>query len=117
MLDADSHLERRTLCEPRRAKMRERDVLLQQRRPAAARGVADLFAAGIKRHAHPPGGARQAGGETDVGIEPLQRIPVELDAAELPLRAARFLLNERRAADEAFLGEVYGPAEVELEGR
>src|SRR3954467_10284934 len=112
MLDGDLHLERRALTEPRRAQMGERDVLLEQWRPAAARGVADLLAGGIERHAHAPGGARHARSEPHLGVEPFERIPVEFDADELPLRAAGLFLGERRAADEALLGEVHRPAEV-----
>src|SRR5437763_16794576 len=97
--------------------MRERDVLLEKRRPAAARGVAHLLAAGIDRHAHAPRRARQPRREADLGIQPLERVPFELDTDELPLRSARLLCSKRLAADEALLGEIHRPAEIELERR
>src|SRR5258708_1355345 len=97
--------------------MSERDVLFEQRRPAAARRIADLLAVGVERHAHAPGGAWQARGEADLGVKALERIPLELDADELPLRTALLFGGERLPADEALLVETHGPGEVELEGR
>src|SRR3954470_18920688 len=97
--------------------MGERDVLLQQRRPAAARRIADLLAAGIERYAHPPGGARQPRREADVRVEALQRVPLELDADELPLRTARLFFCERVPADKALLAKIHRPAEIQLERR
>ena len=97
--------------------MGERDVLLQERRPAAAGGVAHLLAARIERHAHAPRRARQPRGESDVRVQALERVPFQLDADELPLRAACLLRREGLSPNEAVLGQIDGPREVQLEGR
>src|SRR5690349_18403736 len=110
MLDGHLHLERRADGEPRRAQMSERDVLLQQRRPAAGGRVADLLAAVVDRHAHAPGLLRQARGEPELAMETLERIPVHFDADETPLRIARRLGGQRFAPDEALLLQVHRPA-------
>jgi len=116
MLDGDLDVELRArLCEVG-TQMREGDVFLEQRRPAAARGVAGLLVAGIDRHAGAPGARRQARGEADFGVEALERRPIDLDADELPLRPGARLRGERLAADEALLLQVHGPAEIELVG-
>src|SRR5262245_10632009 len=88
VLDGDFHLQRRARHGPAGLEMREGDVLLEDRRPAAARGVARLLAPGVERDARAPRLARQSRGEPDLGVETLQGIPVHLDADELPLRAA-----------------------------
>src|SRR6185503_14745408 len=109
VLDRDLHLERRPGRRPARLQMRERDVLLEERRPAPAGRVAGLLLGGIDRHAHAPGGAGKARREAELRIQLLHRVPVDLDAHELPLRPAAGFLRERLAADEALLLEVYRP--------
>src|SRR5688572_17393234 len=84
VLDRDLDLEPGLRSEMRRAQMRERDVLFQQRRPAAARRIAGLLGAGVDRHAHAPGGRRQPRRKADLRIEALERVPLDLDSGEAP---------------------------------
>src|SRR5215210_4919849 len=100
VLDGDLHLELGAGREIGRAQMRERDVFLEQRRPAAARRVAGLVRAGVDRHAHAPGLRRQARRQPDLGVETLERVPVDLDADEAPLWLARRFRSERIASDK-----------------
>src|SRR5688500_99527 len=116
VLDGDLDLELRAGARIRGAQMREGDVLLEQRGPPAARGVPRLFRAGVDRHAGAPRGGRQACGEADLGVQALERLPLDLDADELPLRPARRLGGERLTPHEALLLEIHRPAEIELIG-
>src|SRR5687767_3127654 len=103
MLDGDLHVQLGPGLGPARAQMRECDVLLEERRPAAARRVARLLGAGVDRNARAPGGLRQPGGEPDLGVEALESFPADLDADELPLRPARLLGGKGLFADELLL--------------
>ena len=94
--------------------VRERDVLLEERRPDAARGVADLPARRIERHAHAPRDAGDRRREADLGVMPLQRAPVDLDPDEAPFRAARVCGGQGLTPDEGLLAEVDGPREVQF---
>src|SRR5918996_418422 len=68
VLDRDLDLELRTRRRPARAQVGEDDVLLEQRRPAAARGVAGLLAARVERHAGAPRRGRKPRGEADFRV-------------------------------------------------
>ena len=56
-------------------------------------------------------------GETGFGIKTFQRIPLEFYPDKSPLRTAARFRDERQPADEMFLGKIYCPGEIELEGR
>src|SRR5687768_807147 len=62
----------------------EREILLQQRRPGAARRVTDLRAASINRMARAPGDVRHVRREPAVAMETLEAHPVDLQADERP---------------------------------
>src|SRR5262245_23063105 len=117
VLHGDFHLQGSAGRGAARLEVGQGDVLLEQRRPTAARRVADLIAADVERRARAPGRGWQARGEADLRIEAFERIPLHLDADELPERSAALLLGERALPDELLLVEIHGPAEVELEGR
>ena len=97
--------------------MRERHVPLEERRPTAAGRIADLpmSTALVNRDAHPPRLSREPRRQADVGVELLQRIPIDAQSRELPRRTPLPLGGERRLPVVAFLVGGDGPAEAELE--
>src|ERR1700757_3687014 len=84
VLDGDLDLDRGILGEVRCAQVREREVFLEQRRPAAARGVTHLLTPPIDRNAAAPGDARERRREVHRPEERFEGIPVDLDAHEAP---------------------------------
>src|SRR5688572_974858 len=114
VLDGDLDLELRARRRMRGAQVGERDVFLQERRPAAAARIAGLLGAGVDRHASTPRRARYARGKADLGVQALERLPLDLDADEAPLRCARGFRRERLAADEALFLQIHRPGEIEL---
>ncbi len=117
VLHRDLHLQRRARNEVRRAHVRERDVLLEQRAPAPAGRVADLRAARVHRHARAPRRVRQTRRQSRLGVQSFERIPIHFDAGETPLGSARDFRRQRVLAHEPGLLEIHAPREVELEGR
>src|SRR5688500_12767484 len=98
VLHGDLDLELRARRRMRGAQVGERDVFLQERRPAAAARIAGLLGPGVDRHAGTPRHARYARGKADLGVQALERLPLDLDADEAPLRRARGFRRERLAA-------------------
>src|SRR5687768_13124057 len=80
--------------------VRERDVFLEKRRPAPARRIARLLVVVIDRHARAPRRRWKLRRETDVEIQGFERIPVDFDADEAPLRSFAAFVRQRFAADE-----------------
>src|SRR5687767_15893425 len=62
VLDRHFHFHFGVRREVRRAQVSEREIFLEQRRPAPARRVTDLLTAAVDRCARAPGHARQRGG-------------------------------------------------------
>src|SRR5712671_3816656 len=110
MLHSDLHTDFRSgrMLGP---EMRQRHVALEQRRPAAARRVPELLvpAAIVDGHARAPRLARQPRRQAYVGVQLLQRIPVDRQTRELPRRAALAFGVERRLAVVALLVGRNGP--------
>ena len=118
VLDRDLDLTPRAGLVVRPLQVRERDVLLQHRRPRARRGVADLLAVVQHRQAAAHGHRRDLRRQADRGVEALESLPVDLEADDLPGRSLARLALERAAADEvARLVERDRPAEAHLVGR
>src|SRR5947207_3364467 len=91
VLDGHLDLNRRIRREVRSLEVREREILLEQRRPASARGVAHLLAAAIDRDAAAPGDGRERGCQAHRPEERLEGIPVDFDPYEAPRGSARLL--------------------------
>src|SRR5205814_10588202 len=101
------------------AEMGQRHVALEQGRPATACRVADLFVAAriVDRYAHPPGLRRKARRQATVGVQLLERVPIDGQAGELPRWPALALGSQRRPAVEALLVRGDRPRESQLERR
>ena len=118
VLGGDLDLDARARLVVRPLQVHERDVLLQDRRPGAGRGVADLPAVAPDRQAAAHGRARNLRRQADRAVDLLEALPVHLEADQLPRRALALLALECAAADEvAGLVEVDRPTEAHLVGR
>src|SRR5712664_479740 len=96
---------------------RERDVALQQRRPATARGPTDLTVAGVQRELLPPRFGGRLRRETHVPIETLHGLPVDLESDRAPSGTAPLFLEEGLPPDERTLVRRERPVEAEFQGR
>src|SRR2546429_5783996 len=83
-LDRHLDLDARGGPRVRRGDGGDRDVPLQQRRPATARGPADLTVARVQRNLLPPRFGRRLRRETHVPIKTLHRPPVDLQTHRPP---------------------------------
>src|SRR5256886_15570078 len=74
-------------------------------RPATARCVADLLVSArvVDRYAHPPGLRRKTRRQANVGVQLLERVPIDCQAGELPRWPALALGSEHRPAAVALL--------------
>src|SRR5688572_14275848 len=97
VLDRDLHFDVRPRLEVGTLEMGEGEQLLQQRRPASARRVADLSAAGEDRRARAPRDVRDLRRQVMAGEQPLERSPVDLEPDESPGCAALALRGEGAA--------------------
>ena len=94
------HFDARADRVVRRVDGRERDQLLQRRRPRRRRGAADLAAALVDRHGDARGRGRRGRRQADGFVQLLHFGPVDFEADDLPRDAALHFLGERGAADE-----------------
>src|SRR5439155_21481237 len=94
-------------------------VALEQGRPATARCVADLLvpARVVDRYAHPPGLRRKPRRQANVGVQLLERVPIDGQAGELPRWPALALGSERRPAVVTALVRGDRPGKSQLERR
>src|SRR5207244_11271493 len=116
-LDRHFNLDPRLGSRIRRGDGGDRDVPLQQRRPATARGPADLTVARVQRNLLPPRFGRRLRRQPHVPIETLHRLPVDLETDLPPRGTASLLLEERLPPNEGTLVRRQGPVEAELQGR
>src|SRR6266487_3047131 len=84
----------------RRGDRGDRDVLLQQRGPAPARGPTNLAVSGVEGDFLPPRLRWRLRREPHVPIVLLDGSPVDLKAHRAPGRSACFLLEQRLPPDE-----------------
>src|SRR5437867_197298 len=112
----DRHLDLDARAGPgvRRGDGGDRDVPLQQRRPATARGPADLTVARVQRNLLPPRFGRRLRRQPHVPIETLHRLPVDLETDGAARGTAPQLLEQRLLPDEGTLVRRQGPVEAEL---
>src|SRR5437762_7873319 len=71
VLHRDLELDRHAGRVVRRRQMREREILLEQRRPATARRVADLLSTRMDRRARAPRDGRQLRWKPALGVDRL----------------------------------------------
>src|SRR3989449_7860082 len=116
-LDRHLDLDARGGPRVRRGDGGDRDVPLQRRRPATARGPADLTIARVQRNLLPPRFGRRLRRQPHVPIETLHRLPVDLETDRPPRGTASLLLEERLPPDEGTLVRRESPVEAELQGR
>src|SRR5712692_8135986 len=95
----------------------DRDVPLQQRRPATARGPTDLAVPRVQWHFLAPGLGGRLGWKTHVPIEALHRLPVDLQADRPSRWTAAPFLEERLPPDERAFVSRDGPVQAELQRR
>ena len=91
-----SNLERGAFGEVRRDDGRQRNQLLQHRRPGRGRGAADLAAAAVDRHGDARGGGGDGGARPRRLVERFDLRPVDLEADDLPRRPAALLPRAAR---------------------
>src|SRR3989475_7756150 len=94
-LDRHFNLDPRPGSRIRRGDGGDRDVPLQQRRPATARGPPDLTIARVQRHLLPPRFGRRLRRQPPVPVETFHRLPVDFEAHRPPCGAASPLLEGR----------------------
>src|SRR5687768_6647091 len=117
MLHRDFHLDMGIRLFVRGLHVPERDVLLEQRRPASARRVAHLLPALVDRYTRPPGDGWQARRQMDLRIQSLERHPVDIQPDQGPRTRARAFGGECALSDKWSLIPGYRPPEVQLERR
>src|SRR5262245_42408714 len=96
---------------------RERDQLLQRRRPCRRRRASHLAFVLVDRNRDPGRSRRRRGRQTDSFVEALHFSPVRLESDDLAAVAASLFGGERAASDEWALLEIDEPAETELKRR
>src|SRR5919204_1736748 len=115
--DRRFELQRRAFGEMRGIYRRERNQFLQHGRPARRRRTADLSPVLVNGD----GDARRGGSElwrkAHIVVQLLDRRPADLEADDLPWRAAPLLLDERLLADERPFVELHEASETHLERR
>src|SRR5256712_10762780 len=93
-LDRHFNLDPRLGSRIRRGDGGDRDVPLQQRRPATARGPPDLTIARVQRHLLPPRFGRRLRRQPPVPVETFPPLPVDFEAQRPPcVTAAPFLVE------------------------
>ena len=110
--------DRRARLEVRRPEVRQRQGLLEQRRPAAARGVADLLAVAVDRRAGAPRHVRELRRQAVRGVQRARTTPSRPRARRSPTPAprARSAASARAPVERPLVG-AHRPAEVDLERR
>src|SRR2546427_1104774 len=99
-LDRHLDLDARGGPRVRRGDGGDRDVPLQQRRPATARGPADLTVARVQRNLLPPRFGGRLRRQTHVPIETLHPLPVHPKSDRAARGTAPQFLEERLPPDE-----------------
>src|SRR5437016_5824290 len=107
--DRDLDSDARAGFRVRRCDGRDRDVFLQERRPATARGPADLAITRKEGDLLTPRRGRRMRKEAHVPIEYLQRAPVDHEAHRPADRTAALLLKVSLASDVRALLHGDGP--------
>src|SRR2546422_11348474 len=95
----------------------DRDVPLQQRRPATARGPPDLTIARVQRDLLPPRFGRWLRRQPHIPVETFHRLPVDFEADRPPCGTASPFLEERLPPDERTLASCNGPIQAQLQRR
>src|SRR2546426_7347045 len=115
----DRHLDLDARAGPgvRRGDGGNRDVPLQQGRPATARGPADLTIARIQGYLLPPRLGRRLWRQPHVPIETFHRLPIDLETDRPPRGTASPFLEERLPPDERTLSLRDGPVQTQLQRR
>src|SRR3989449_4836079 len=116
-LDRHFNLDPRLGSRIRRGDGGDRDVPLQQRRPATARGPPDLTIARVQRHLLPPRFGRRLRRQTHVPVETVSPLPVDFEADRPPVGAAAPFLREPLPPDERTLPSRDGPLQAQLPRR
>src|SRR2546425_4398481 len=116
-LDRHFDLDPRPGSRIRRGDGGDRDVPLQQRRPATARGPTDLTIARVQRHLLPPRFGRRLRWQPHVPVETFHRLPVDFEPDRPPRGTAPLLLEERLPPDERTLASRDGPVQAQLQRR
>src|SRR5438094_1903303 len=116
-LDGHFDLDARAGPRIRRGDGGNRDVPLQERRPATARGPTDLAVARVQWHLLAPRLGGRLGGKPHVPVETLHRLPVNFQADRPPRRTASLFLEERLPPDERPFAPRDGPVQAELQRR
>src|SRR5256712_4046096 len=94
-LDRHFDLDPRPGSRIRRGDGGDRDVPLQQRRPATARGPPDLAIDRVQRHLLPPRFGRRLRRQPHVPVETFHRLPVDFEADRPPCRTPSPLPRQR----------------------
>lgn len=115
VLDRDFHTEVGPDSGVSGLKMRERDVLLEKRRPAPARRVPDLCIPVVDGHARAPALGRKLGWKAYQAVQSFERIPIHLEPSELPLGTTLLFSYQSFTSHERLLVELDRPAQPQLE--
>src|SRR3989449_5646455 len=115
--DRHFNLDTRPGSRIRRGDGGDRDVPLQQRRPATARGPPDLTIARVQRDLLPPRFARWLRRQPHIPVETFHRLPVDFEADRPPCGTASPFLEERLPPDEQTLASCNGPIQAQLQRR
>src|SRR3989442_3301606 len=99
-LDRDFDLDARSGSRIRRGDGGDRDVPLQQRRPATARGPTDLTVTRVQRHLLPPRLGGRLRRQPQVPVETFHRLPIDFETDCPPRGTASSFLEERLPPDE-----------------
>src|SRR6266571_7718500 len=95
----------------------DRDVPLQQRRPATTRGPTDLTIARVQRHFLPPRLGRRLRWQPHVPVETFHRLPVDFETDRPPRGTASPFLEQRLPPNERTLASRNGPIQAQLQRR
>src|SRR6266487_4790335 len=110
-LDRHLDLDLRPEVRVRRRDRGDRDVFLQDWRPAAARGPADLTIPRVEWYLVSPRLRWRLRREPHLPIVPLDRSPIDVKPDRAPGRSASVLLEERLPPDERPFVERHSPVE------